>query len=181
MLRCCWRTLWLLLPLSLAAEPAWLDTAQSYIGVREVAPNRGPEIDQWNRFVGAPLGSPYCAAFVSYCLARGGARRPVVRSAVALRFRIEGWSRPATMVRPEQVAPGWILVWRRGATWQGHVGFAERAGRQGVWTVEANTTPGRSTPQREREGDGVFRRWRDWQRNVFAGNAFRLIAVTPVE
>ena len=177
--------LWVVLggPL-IAALPAGervVQVAQLYVGHREAAPNRSPLIDYWNRRLGVPLGSPYCATFVSFCLDSAGVARPRVRAALAIRFNIVGWSRRPDWMRPTELQRGWILVWRRGSTWQGHVGIVYKGTRRGVWTIEANTTPGRSTPQREREGDGVWKRWREWQRNVFSGNAFRIIAVTPVE
>jgi hypothetical protein len=37
-------------------------------GLIEVSTNRGPEIDRWVLRCGVPLGSAWCAAFVSYCL-----------------------------------------------------------------------------------------------------------------
>lgn len=157
---------------------AHLDTAQNYTWVREIRPNRHPMIDLWNRFVRAPLGSPYCASFVSWCLSRAGARFPRVRSAWSQAFRI------AQSLPPYRHAarPGTILVWRRGSSgWQGHVGFALELRGDTLVTVEANTSPGeRGGAQAQREGDGVYVKYRSWRRNVYAGNAFRIVAVTQV-
>lgn len=38
-------------------------TAQKYLGVKETAPNSGPEIDQWLAGVDCQPGAPWCAAF----------------------------------------------------------------------------------------------------------------------
>jgi hypothetical protein len=34
--------------------------------------NRGPEIDEYLRYTGTPLGNPWCAAAVSWCLHKAG-------------------------------------------------------------------------------------------------------------
>lgn len=46
---------------------AFIDIAQKYIGVSEqpVGSNCGPLIDRWNTLVNAPIGSYWCASFVS--------------------------------------------------------------------------------------------------------------------
>jgi len=45
----------------------FLDIANKYIGVTEspVGSNRGPLIDRWNMNAHAPIGSFWCASFVS--------------------------------------------------------------------------------------------------------------------
>lgn len=48
----------------------------SQLYVREIAPNRSPEIDTYNRNVKAPLGSKWCASFVSYNLTYFGIPNP---------------------------------------------------------------------------------------------------------
>lgn len=40
----------------------------SQLYIREIKPNRSPEIDMFNKNVGVPVGSKWCAAFVSYNL-----------------------------------------------------------------------------------------------------------------
>jgi len=42
------------------------------VGVQESAPNSGHQIDAWLRACRAEPGSPWCAAFASMCLRRGG-------------------------------------------------------------------------------------------------------------
>ena len=58
--------------LALASLPEWrqavVKRAQTWLGFTEGPGNRGPQIDAWLRACGAPLGSPWCAAFGSYCL-----------------------------------------------------------------------------------------------------------------
>lgn len=40
--------------------------AESYLWVREIKPNRSPEIDSMNMAVKAPLGSSWCASYASW-------------------------------------------------------------------------------------------------------------------
>ncbi len=57
-----------------------LSVAASYVGVTEVPPksNRGPEVDRFNLEASAPLGSMWCASFVSYVILRAGVgTRPI--------------------------------------------------------------------------------------------------------
>ncbi|MEM4202832.1 MAG: CHAP domain-containing protein [Candidatus Methanomethylicaceae archaeon] len=156
------------------ASIAHLDTAYRYTTVRELQPNRSPEIDAWNRFVGAPLGANYCASFVSYCLAKAQSRWPKVRTAVALHFAKYGL--PPT----GNVPAGAILVWRRGMGWQGHVGFAVLKRGDLLYTIEANTSPRGGLGYEQWNGNGVWLKQRSWRTNVFAGNAFRIVSVVKV-
>lgn len=157
---------------------AHLDTAQAYTWVRELRPNRHPMIDTWNRFTGAPLGSPYCASFVSWCLAQAQVRWPRVRSAWSQAFRVAGSLPPYR----NAAKPGTIVIWRRGSSgWQGHVGFLIRLQGDVLETIEANTSPSEAGSIRvQRDGDGVYRKRRSWRRNTYQGNAFRIVALTPV-
>lgn len=59
--------------------------AISAIGIAEIAPNRGPEIDEWLRRCGLDpekAAYPWCAAFASWCLSAPGCK-PVALARVA--------------------------------------------------------------------------------------------------
>ena len=162
----------LLLPILLlvgtANAQAHLDTARVYIGTVEEPGNHGPEVERFLASVGLGPGYPYCAAFVSYCLTAGGAVLPRTRSAVAQRF-ISRYGRRASAVKRGRCVPaGTIVIWKKGQGPYGHVGFVDQewCGPAG-WTVEANTSPGAGS---QRDGDGVYRRWRTIQ----PGNYFRI-------
>ena len=45
-----------------------VDIAGIFVGVMEQGVNRHPFIDEWNRRLGIPLGSSYCATFISFIL-----------------------------------------------------------------------------------------------------------------
>jgi hypothetical protein len=135
--------------------------AENYIGVEETAgANRHPEIDKWNTRLGLPLGSSYCAAFVSFVLDSAEVKTPAIRTGVAQQF-ITKQSISATKVSAGTVTipAGSLVIWKRGNTWQGHVGItvADWKGPTG-YTIEANTSP--SDAGSQSNGDGVYRKIR---------------------
>lgn len=98
------------------------------VGIVERQTNRGPDIDAWLERCGAPLGSPWCAAFASWCISV--ASLPVVREASAQRL---GKSLTATR-SPE---PGDVM-WFPTGDWTGHCGIVIGVGVSEVATVEGN-------------------------------------------
>ena len=48
----------------------------SQLGVRETAPNRGPEVEKYLRYVNVSKGNPWCAAFVCWVLGEAGVVNP---------------------------------------------------------------------------------------------------------
>lgn len=166
---------WLLVSSSDVLGQPHLDTARKYVGTVERGNNRGDLVDAWNRAVRAPLGSPYCASFVSHCLSRGGARSPRVRSAWSRAF-VTPAAIPAAHVLTGKYAvkPGDIIVWRRSAT-AGHIGFASKNWVRGKGeTIEANTSSGIAGSQWD--GGGVYTR----HRTVNLYNHFRITHFVPV-
>ncbi len=53
-------------PDPLCVRDALIDTFQSQIGVKETAPNSGPQVDQYLASVGLSPGYPWCGAFVAW-------------------------------------------------------------------------------------------------------------------
>ena len=162
--------------------PAHLDTARAYVGHTEAARNSSVHIDRWLQSTGHPPGTPYCAAFTSYCLNQTEAERPAPphRTALATNFLQAQGTVDARKVlrgaaRPEA---GDVIVWRRGNGIFGHAGFVSERHRtwQGACghTIEANTSPGRQGSQRD--GSGVWRR----ERCIQPGNYFRIVGFVPV-
>lgn len=166
---------WLLHWSSNANAQQHLLIASSHIGHLEHGNNRSALIDRWNHAVGAPLGSPWCASFVSFCLAQGFVKGPATRSAWSRAFVLRS-SIPASWVLSGQyqVRKGDIIIWRRSAT-QGHIGFAKEdwRGSKGA-TIEGNTSSGLKGSQWN--GNGVFAR----QRSISPFNHFRITHITPV-
>ena len=173
----CLVLLWLSLPVSPQPDvfaQAHLDTALVYVGTVEIGHNRGPEVERFQKSVGLPPGSPYCAAFVSYCLEKAGVTWPAVRTGLAQHFIRKESIRASHVLRGVAVPMGSIVIWRKGNGWQGHAGFVVSWVFGCGETVEANTSPG--TGGSQREGDGVWRR----RRCIEPGNYFRIVSFTPV-
>lgn len=148
-----------------------------YVGTTEVGNNAGPEVARFLRSVGLGTGYAYCAAFVSFCLTEAEPQPvwPTIRTARAQSF-ITAQSMRAShvMYGYKKPKPGDILVWKKGNTGFGHVGFVlEWDGACGT-TVEANTSSGVYGSQRD--GDGVWIR----KRCIEPANYFRVVSFTPV-
>ena len=160
-------------------SPAHLDTAESYVGTKEATGhNDGPAVSRFLRSVGLPEGYSWCAAFVSYCLSAVHAASPATRSARALAFYGKGSHKAADVVTGKyKPRAGDIVIFRRGVTAYGHVGFV-------VWyksptmieTVEGNTSPNAASIEQDLNGEGVFEK----ARKIEPGNYFRIIGFTNV-
>ena len=165
--------------------PAHLDTARSYVGTVEPnGQNEGPKVvREALSSVGLGPGYPYCAAFVSWCLDKGDAERPDIRTALATSFLDAQRNVEAKQVRRGAVTlrKGGIIVWREGSSKFGHTGFVyhdDLAPSQGwvnqcAYTVEANTTPSDSGNQRE--GQGIWTR----HRCILPTSYFRIVGFVP--
>lgn len=156
--------------------PPQLVIAARYVGtVERGGYNRGKDIDEWNRYAGAPVGSSYCASFVSWCLGQARVRSPRIRTAWARNFIQRGRSVSAqdVLIGKYKPKPGDIVVWIRERG--GHVGYVAAWDRRSGATIEANTSSGVRGSQAN--GDGVYRR----QRMIQPFSAFRIVAFTPVE
>ena len=151
-------------------------TAEANKGVREVGKNAGPDVEKYLHCLGMTKGSPWCAAFVSWCVmqSRGLAKPPkwCSGSAVSL-FQMSGNSKTCVKVTPvdadfkSKVKPGYIwsraqdpaaaAAARKGSWCQGHTGIVVAVDDIGWHTIEGNTNAAGS-----REGDGVYRKTHKW-------------------
>jgi hypothetical protein len=157
-----------------------LSLMRSHIGERETrGVNRSPFIDSVNRFVGNPLGAPYCAATASWCNARAGVVSPKP-SGLAIRLRTSSsWSVIDVLNGRVRIEPGDLTVWQVGNTMHGHVGIAElQISRSQVWCCEANTScrmsadrdgPSSDAIDDDREGDGICEKLRTLRRYCHFG------------
>ena len=151
-------------------------TAEANKGVREVGKNAGPDVEKYLHSLGMSKGSPWCAAFVSWCVmtSKGLPKPPkwCSGSAVSL-YQVAGNSKTCVKVTPAdadyqaKVKPG--MIWsraqdsaaaaaaRKGAWCQGHTGIVVAVDGIGWHTIEGNTNAAGS-----REGDGVYRKTHKW-------------------
>ena len=151
-------------------------TAEANKGVREVGKNAGPDVEKYLHSLGMSKGSPWCAAFVSWCVmtSRGLAKPPkwCSGSAVSL-YQVARNSKTCISVTPvdadykAKVKPGYIwsraqdgaaaAAARKGQWCQGHTGIVVAVDAIGFHTIEGNTNAAGS-----REGDGVYRKTHKW-------------------
>lgn len=165
---------------SAKAHKAWLDTARKYLYVREKGPNRSPDIDRWNKFVGNALGSSYCGAFAGYCKNQGGGKWKFLSGLAQAYFTHapKNMRHTALEVIQGKYKPveGDMIIWGKGNTFYGHIGFVnvDWVGISG-FTIEANTSSGESGSQAN--GDGVFIR----RRTIYRYQYFRIIGFIHFE
>jgi len=144
-----------------SSQSKFVEIAKSYKYVREIKPNRSPEIDKWNRNVGSPLGASYCGAFVYWCLDRAKIKYDTRKSGLArhLVSKKKSFSASSVLFGKNQIKKNDVLIWQKGESIYGHAGIttADWDGVSGP-TIEANTSSGNSGSQSN--GNGVFERWR---------------------
>lgn len=112
---------------------AIIERACGSVGLREIGgPNRGGAIDAWLEHCHAPLGSPWCAAFASWCLSVPGL--PVTRQAGAQALGKSLWA-TRTPIPAD-------LMWFPTGAWEGHCGIVIGVSADTVATVEGNRANG---------------------------------------
>lgn len=152
---------------------AHLDTAAYYLYVREATgKNDGYEVEKFLSYVGHKRGTPWCAAYVSYCLGVAGVKSVTVRSASSQAFTSQRFTPIEKFLREKrQAKPGDIFVMKTKGAPTGHVGFIYLHKGELFYTIEGNTNSGLS-----REGDGVYAVMRKYQ--PFAN--LRIIGIVSV-
>lgn len=150
-----------------------LKIAQSLVGVKEEKTNGGYWVDKFLRSVGLRSGNQWCGAFVGFCLDSAKVTTLKIRSGLARRYVTKYSIKATEVIRKNMIIPsGSILVWRRGNTIFGHVGFVKSwKGKNGI-TVEGNTSSGKKGSQND--GDGVYQRLR----SIYPLNYFRITDFT---
>lgn len=140
--------------------------ALANVGVTEEGENRGQWVETYQRAVGIPPGSPWCAAFVRFRFEKAAEKLDLDLPAA---FPDSGWvpsyeawarrsglwihPRDADNVQKGDLACFWFAAKDRCA----HIGIVVTPpDEDGVFeTVEGNTGPDRGT-QVARDGDGVY-------------------------
>lgn len=144
--------------------------AYGFVGTKEVGNNGGYWVTKFLKSVGLRPGNPWCAAFVSFCLDSADIKTMRVRSGLARHFISKNKTIKATKVLQTnmKIPMGSVVVWRRGTTTFGHVGFVDKwEGKSGT-TIEGNTTSGKGG--KEWDGGGVWYR----KRTINPYNHFRI-------
>jgi hypothetical protein len=155
------------------------------VGVTEVGgDNRGQWVETYQRAVGIPPGSPWCAAFVRYRLEAAAEK---LDREIPTGFPDTGWvpsyvewskanklwvAGSAAKADPSLVRPGDLVAyWFQAKGRCAHIGIVvEQPTSTGFVAVEGNTGPDSGTTI-ERDGDGVYRKQRTWS-SVGTGGGF---------
>jgi hypothetical protein len=164
-----------------------LDTARSYVGtIEKTNHNDGPVVEKFLSSVGRKKGDSWCAAFVSYCLQAGSVSFPLIRSGIARSFKLPGSIKAKDVLTGRyKILPGTIIVWEKGNTIFGHVGFVESWNGQSGITIEGNTSKDMAfhgdkssvfTNANKNNADGVYRK----NRFIQPANYFRITCFTQV-
>jgi hypothetical protein len=164
-----------------------IENSSKYLHVRELRnDNRGPEIDIWLKYLGLPMGQPYCAAFVvwnyheqGHNLPRMGRCSLLWQTCRARELTYKTFDAESVSVGIEKIQPGDGIIWRHGrgtnSNFNGHAGLAlTQTGRISFRSREGNTQPGSSGNQRE--GGGVY----DRSRRLDIGTAFEVVGFIRV-
>ncbi len=154
--------------------PLHIELARKYVGVKEKGQNRGKEIDEFNKFVGNPLGSPYCAAFVCYILNKANVKDPKIKTGLASKLKNKkSISALKIMLGLEKVMNGDIIIWQKGDTKFGHAGFASEDWiKTAGMSIQANTF----SKFESRNGDGISEKIA----RIEPLNYFRIVGFTRV-
>lgn len=140
-----------------------LDVARRYLDlhVRETGgKNRSTYIDTFNKSVGAPVGSPWCASFVSWCFSQASSDGiKFLKTAGSQTIRRWAQDRERFFTDPDRLieCKGALGGWTQEGGIHGHVFFVARrltvssGSVVGVSTIEGNTSSAAS-----RDGDGVY-------------------------
>jgi peptidoglycan hydrolase-like protein with peptidoglycan-binding domain len=142
-----------------------VDVALSQEGVRETAPNRGPEVDAYIERVGLDptRALSWCAAFVYWSYDEAAAKLKIADPCFKTGGVLNHWAKcpPAARVyaqdafdNPALIRPGAIFIVDHGGG-KGHTGIVTRVADGQIGTIEGNTNRAGS-----REGDGVYQKTR---------------------
>lgn len=158
--------------------------ALANIGVTEEGGNnRGKYVETYLHSVGLDAGDPWCAAFVRYRFEQAAKALGV---ALPSNFPDSGycpdyqsWARgrglwipiSSDAARSPQVGD-LALFYFAGKGRVAHIGIVVEAHEWGVWTVEGNTGPEAGTGV-NRDGDGVYKKRRDWSELGTSGGFVR--------
>jgi hypothetical protein len=134
-------------------------TALREVGTQEKTGNNDGPVDKYLAAVGlSKTRNPYCAAFVYWVGKNAGlSRNPFPRSAWSPDFLPAGSTSKITTARPGDTFGIYFASKRRIA----HTGLVRGWQGRYLWTLEANTSPGQSTGEADRNGDGVWSKLRD--------------------
>lgn len=145
-----------------------LEVAKSFLGITERSgKNDGKEVEMFLSFVGRKKGDSWCAAFVSYCLWKSNVKYPKIKSGLAQHFRSKNSVEAREVLFGKKIPAGSLVIWQKGNSIYGHIGFVIEWERESGITIEGNTSP----PEDSKSiYEGVFIK----KRKIEPANYFRI-------
>ena len=164
------------------ARRAALD-ALANVGVTEEGGNNsGKYVESYLASVGLDAGNPWCAAFVRFRFEKAAV---ALGKVLPKSFPDSGycpdysaWAKNRGFYLPvssdesrDDVQPGDLaLFWFANKKRHAHIGIVTEVHPWGVWTVEGNTSDDSGV---NRDGDGVYKKRRDWSELGVSGGFVR--------
>lgn len=133
--------------------------ASKWIGVKETAPNAGPEVEMFQRTVdGKAQKESWCMCFVQYCLHQVETQLGIRSNVFNSEHCLTVFHKTALDLYRPRPESGFIVIWQHGQTAAGHTGIVTRVINDVQFeTIEGNTSDSSSV---ERNGDGVYKKVR---------------------
>ena len=154
-----------------------LELALKNVGVQEEGNNAGRAVGSYLASCIPPLpaGNPWCVAHVRYRLKQAATQLGIVYDETMPRtgytpdyynWAVENnkWiSRKKAEERPELIRPGDLCLFYFSQMGRhAHMGMVVDATTNGISTVEGNTSPPKIGTAVEREGDGLYKKYRSF-------------------
>lgn len=155
-----------------------LTLANSLVGTKETAPNKGPMVEKFQRAVdGKADGESWCLGFIQYCVnevcATNGLKNPLFKTEHTLTL----WDKTPNTLKSQRPTRGSIAVWQHykegKPTMQGHVGIVNNYLPGSFFSIEGNTSDGKGI---NRDGDGVYLR----KRSLQSTESFKLLGFVTI-
>jgi hypothetical protein len=176
-------------------QKAVINNSAQYLKVKEIAPNRSPEIDKFNFYTGAPKASSWCMGFVHYnyyeAFLKHNLKNPLPISGRCslvwkaakknpYRYKCISSKRLALGIEKGELAD--VVIWSNGKVagsdnFAGHTGlYLGKISNTNIKTIEGNTSPEKSAGSQS-NGDGVYYR----NRNLNIGKKFQIEGLIQVK
>ena len=127
-----------------------LKAAEAMIGITEQ--DDPAKVDLIRSTIVKPWGEAWCDDFVQTCIAYAEAVKGVQSSIVASEGVLDTWNRSKAYSAVQPAQRGDIIVWRLGATAEGHCGLITAIDSLLYETIEGNTS---DSAEIDRTGRGV--------------------------
>lgn len=132
--------------------------ADFFVGVRETPSNKGPEVEMFQRVIGAADGAPWCMSAVQWIVLRVSRRYNLIHNLYPSERCLTVWQQTKEIYKFNSPSVGSVVIWRHGNTSDGHAGIVKAISTDNkIVTLEGNTSAG---PGFVTNGDGYYEKVR---------------------